>query len=120
MPRAPPAGPGSRRLGQHHTRGGSGASAPRRLTLCPSRPPRLRFDSDRRTGAPRDSLFQPPDCVTGVAAEPRAGASPASERKGPAHVEWLIDNAATYDAVLRAIARAQRSIWIAQLALDPD
>ena len=58
--------------------------------------------------------------MTGVAAEPRAGASSSSERGGPAHVEWLIDNAATYDAVLRAIARAQRTVWLAQLALDPD
>lgn len=35
-------------------------------------------------------------------------------------VEWLVDNADAYREILRAIARAHRSIWISQLALDVD
>lgn len=35
-------------------------------------------------------------------------------------IDWLIDNAAAYDAVLRAIDSARRSIWITQLAFDAD
>ncbi len=35
-------------------------------------------------------------------------------------VEWLVDNAKTYSAVLRAIASARESIWISQLAFDAD
>ena len=35
-------------------------------------------------------------------------------------VEWLVDNAKTYDAVLRAIGSARDSIWISQLAFDAD
>src|SRR6185437_9911168 len=34
--------------------------------------------------------------------------------------EWLIDNAETYERVLEALERAQRSIRIAQLAFDFD
>jgi phosphatidylserine/phosphatidylglycerophosphate/cardiolipin synthase-like enzyme len=34
--------------------------------------------------------------------------------------EWLIDNDATYTQLLGAIRAAQRSVWIAQLAFDPD
>ncbi|MDB4892582.1 MAG: hypothetical protein JWL61_4437 [Gemmatimonadetes bacterium] len=35
-------------------------------------------------------------------------------------VEWLIDNANAYRAVLRSIAGAKRSVWISQLAFDAD
>ena len=35
-------------------------------------------------------------------------------------VEWLIDNAAAYDSVMRAIESARRSIWMTQLAFDSD
>ena len=35
-------------------------------------------------------------------------------------VEWLIDNAAAYDRLMRAIDSARRSIWITQLAFDAD
>ena len=35
-------------------------------------------------------------------------------------VEWLIDNANAYAAVLSAIGRARDSIWISQLAFDGD
>ena len=58
--------------------------------------------------------------VIGVAVAAGADQPRASERRALPRVEWLIDNADTYDAVLRAIARARRTIWIAQLALDPD
>ena len=34
--------------------------------------------------------------------------------------EWLIDNADAYDRMLDAIARAQRSVWMTQLAFDVD
>jgi phosphatidylserine/phosphatidylglycerophosphate/cardiolipin synthase-like enzyme len=45
-----------------------------------------------------------------------ATAQPESETT----VAWLVDNAKAYSAVLRAIAGAQRSIWISQLAFDAD
>jgi phosphatidylserine/phosphatidylglycerophosphate/cardiolipin synthase-like enzyme len=35
-------------------------------------------------------------------------------------VEWLVDNARTYDALVAAIGRAEHSVWITQLALDAD
>jgi phosphatidylserine/phosphatidylglycerophosphate/cardiolipin synthase-like enzyme/uncharacterized membrane protein YbhN (UPF0104 family) len=35
-------------------------------------------------------------------------------------LQWLIDNAAAYDGVLRAIGSARRSIWMTQLAFDAD
>ena len=35
-------------------------------------------------------------------------------------VEWLVDNADAYRAVLAAIAESRESIWITQLALDAD
>ena len=37
-----------------------------------------------------------------------------------ASVEWIVDNARAYDALLDAIDEARRSIWIAQLAFDVD
>jgi phosphatidylserine/phosphatidylglycerophosphate/cardiolipin synthase-like enzyme/uncharacterized membrane protein YbhN (UPF0104 family) len=40
--------------------------------------------------------------------------------RADATVEWIIDNANAYDAVLRAVASARRSIWITQLAFDAD
>jgi phosphatidylserine/phosphatidylglycerophosphate/cardiolipin synthase-like enzyme/uncharacterized membrane protein YbhN (UPF0104 family) len=43
-------------------------------------------------------------------------AQPAAD----AELEWLIDNAAAYDGVLRAIGSARRSIWMTQLAFDAD
>ena len=36
------------------------------------------------------------------------------------HVEWLVDNAAAYDAILHAIGGARQSVWISQLAFDAD
>ena len=35
-------------------------------------------------------------------------------------LEWLVDNAAAYDAVIAAIATARRSVCISQLAFDAD
>lgn len=35
-------------------------------------------------------------------------------------IEWLIDNASAYDAVIQAIRRARSSVWISQLAFDAD
>ena len=35
-------------------------------------------------------------------------------------MEWLIDNAETYDRLLRAFRHTRRCVWIAQLAFDPD
>ncbi len=34
--------------------------------------------------------------------------------------EWLIDNSVAYDRLLASIDGARRSVWITQLALDPD
>jgi phosphatidylserine/phosphatidylglycerophosphate/cardiolipin synthase-like enzyme/uncharacterized membrane protein YbhN (UPF0104 family) len=42
-----------------------------------------------------------------------------SSRDGVA-IDWLIDNAAAYAAVLDAIGSARQSIWITQLAFDAD
>lgn len=50
------------------------------------------------------------------AAEPRDRALGSDEES----VEWLVDNADAYREVFRAIDRARQSIWITQLALDPD
>ncbi|HEY2064667.1 MAG TPA: phospholipase D-like domain-containing protein [Gemmatimonadaceae bacterium] len=57
----------------------------------------------------------------------RDGAGPTVARLVPIErkpaddrVTWLVDNAEAYREVLRAIARARRSIWIAQLAFDAD
>ena len=45
----------------------------------------------------------------------------AIEQSANAHeCEWLIDNAATYDHLVRSIRNAQSSIWISQLGLDVD
>lgn len=35
-------------------------------------------------------------------------------------IDWLVDNCAAYGAMLAAVRDAQRSIWISQLAFDPD
>jgi phosphatidylserine/phosphatidylglycerophosphate/cardiolipin synthase-like enzyme len=35
-------------------------------------------------------------------------------------VRWLVDNADAYDALLSAIRRARRSVWMSQLAFDAD
>jgi phosphatidylserine/phosphatidylglycerophosphate/cardiolipin synthase-like enzyme len=35
-------------------------------------------------------------------------------------VEWLVDNADTYDTIVHSIQSARRSLWIAQLAFDAD
>ncbi|MEO7455886.1 MAG: phospholipase D-like domain-containing protein [Gemmatimonadaceae bacterium] len=40
--------------------------------------------------------------------------------RGTGSIEWLVDNAVAYRALLAAIARAERSIWITQLAFDAD
>lgn len=44
-------------------------------------------------------------------------ASPVSARES---VEWLVDNARAYDAILHSIRKARRSVWISQLAFDAD
>ena len=38
----------------------------------------------------------------------------------PQHIEWLIDNIDAYEKIAAAIESSTESIWIAQLALDPD
>ena len=43
----------------------------------------------------------------------------ATARTGAA-IEWIVDNAGAYDALLRAVDGARRSVWIAQLAFDAD
>lgn len=47
---------------------------------------------------------------------PAAQAQPA----GGAAVNWLIDNARAYDAIMDAIGTAHRSVWLTQLAFDAD
>jgi len=37
-----------------------------------------------------------------------------------AGVEWLVDNAKAYQAFVALVRRAQRDLWVSQLALDPD
>ena len=56
------------------------------------------------------------DAVTLALAE-----APNAVRSEPTEaVEWLIDNEAAYDAVIRAVQRARTSVWISQLAFDAD
>jgi phosphatidylserine/phosphatidylglycerophosphate/cardiolipin synthase-like enzyme/uncharacterized membrane protein YbhN (UPF0104 family) len=62
----------------------------------------------RRADAPAASRAEPEPVTT------------AGETAPDAPVEWLIDNAAAYDEVLRAIGSARQSIWMTQLAFDPD
>jgi phosphatidylserine/phosphatidylglycerophosphate/cardiolipin synthase-like enzyme len=38
----------------------------------------------------------------------------------PDAIRWLVDNACAYDALLRAIGAARRSVWLSQLAFDVD
>lgn len=54
--------------------------------------------------------------------EARANPTAARESKSPTRdtVEWLVDNANTYRALLGSIAGAKRSVWISQLAFDAD
>ncbi len=52
--------------------------------------------------------------TTAQLGEPRRGETEAER------VEWLVDNADSYRAVLAAIAESRESIWITQLALDAD
>ena len=52
--------------------------------------------------------------ATATLAEARGRATDAER------VDWLIDNADAYRAVLAAIGRARESIWITQLAFDAD
>ena len=53
--------------------------------------------------------------VSAALAPPARDSSPSANR-----IAWLVDNAETYRAMLRAIGRARRSIWITQLAFDAD
>ena len=46
--------------------------------------------------------------------------SRAPSARTEATVDWVVDNAGAYDALLQAIDGARRSIWIAQLAFDAD
>jgi phosphatidylserine/phosphatidylglycerophosphate/cardiolipin synthase-like enzyme len=46
--------------------------------------------------------------------------APAPNPAAPQRVRWLVDNAEAYDALLAALAAAQRTIWMTQLAFDPD
>jgi phosphatidylserine/phosphatidylglycerophosphate/cardiolipin synthase-like enzyme len=48
-----------------------------------------------------------------------AGAEAANARTDDC-VEWLIDNAVAYEAVVDALRRARTSVWISQLAFDAD
>ena len=63
-----------------------------------------------------------PDMSVPVAASRATGAvhAPRGADGRASRVDWLIDNAAAYDAVFDAIGRARRSVWISQLALDAD
>ena len=68
--------------------------------------------------------------VATLAGARRAGATPVPRPEPEsfidahvapdAAVEWLIDNAAAYDSVLRAVESARQSIWVSQLAFDAD
>jgi phosphatidylserine/phosphatidylglycerophosphate/cardiolipin synthase-like enzyme len=75
--------------------------------------------SDRHADCPLASV-NAPSALSSPAA-PRASRTPptieAPSRRG---VEWLIDNAAAYDAMLHAIAGARQSVWISQLGIDAD
>ncbi|MDB4877029.1 MAG: hypothetical protein JWM41_3475 [Gemmatimonadetes bacterium] len=54
-------------------------------------------------------------------AQPLADAQgDAASRLQTNGVEWLVDNARTYDALVRSIAGARKTVWITQLALDAD
>jgi phosphatidylserine/phosphatidylglycerophosphate/cardiolipin synthase-like enzyme len=55
------------------------------------------------------------DVNAALAPAPPRESSPTANRIG-----WLVDNAETYRAMLGAIGRARRSIWITQLAFDAD
>jgi phosphatidylserine/phosphatidylglycerophosphate/cardiolipin synthase-like enzyme/uncharacterized membrane protein YbhN (UPF0104 family) len=55
-----------------------------------------------------------------VAAESRPTLPPAHPQPAGAAVDWLIDNASAYTAVMDAIGSARRSVWLTQLAFDAD
>lgn len=59
----------------------------------------------------------PPQSGTAVQPRPDREAPRRAIEQAP---EWLIDNAAAYDRMLRAIASARRSVWMTQLAFDAD
>jgi phosphatidylserine/phosphatidylglycerophosphate/cardiolipin synthase-like enzyme len=61
---------------------------------------------------------RPRTAIAAVVPEPEP--FPAVHPPIDAGIDWLIDNAAAYEGVLRAIASARRSIWMTQLAFDAD
>jgi phosphatidylserine/phosphatidylglycerophosphate/cardiolipin synthase-like enzyme len=67
--------------------------------------------------APKSVRLATPDVRHGRA---RHDQPPPRTVPRASRVEWLIDNAAAYDAILRAIASARHSVWISQLAFDAD
>ena len=62
--------------------------------------------------------------VPGMRASAAATVDPEPPSPPPppagAAVDWLIDNASAYDAVMEAIGSARRSVWLTQLAFDAD
>ncbi|MEO8334610.1 MAG: phospholipase D-like domain-containing protein [bacterium] len=61
-----------------------------------------------------------PNCGRNVPVELVEALALEADVAAPLAVEWLVDNAKTYDAALRAIAGARESVWISQLAFDAD
>jgi phosphatidylserine/phosphatidylglycerophosphate/cardiolipin synthase-like enzyme/uncharacterized membrane protein YbhN (UPF0104 family) len=55
-----------------------------------------------------------------VAADSPVPLPPAHRQPAGAAVDWLIDNAAAYTAVMDAIGSARRSVWLTQLAFDAN
>jgi phosphatidylserine/phosphatidylglycerophosphate/cardiolipin synthase-like enzyme len=70
-----------------------------------------RMSARRRTH--RTVMLHTPDLVK----TPTAPRGLAAE---PTRVEWLIDNADAYRAIMHAVRRARHTVWISQLAFDVD
>lgn len=66
------------------------------------------------------SLARTRHAPAAAAPPPETDAVVESQTAPAAGVDWLIDNAAAYDGVMRAIDGATRSIWMTQLAFDAD
>lgn len=81
----------------------------------------------RRTSShPTQPIVRPLASHTRAPAVPTPNAvartddSPSPLSREPHSVEWLIDNADAYDALLDAVRSARQSVWITQLAFDAD
>lgn len=70
--------------------------------------------------APPPPHLVPTDTAQGEGASALAADDERRHASTGDRVEWLIDNAETYDRLLRAFRDARRCVWIAQLAFDPD